>query len=253
VIELPADAFASCPPLAEVPIFTGTVRAVVERLAAGRIWLDGRTAHALHNYGMSFIWGEDVGRAFPALIAHLKDGAYRVKDEWLQVDPRWAHLDWDGQLDAQRLTRVNFRFDREAFDARHAEPVLPPGWSIAPLRQSAFDLPDVAVSPRPFWQSFAAFCDHGGGVCAVRDGEVGAMAFAATRFDDWLEIGIETRAAYRGQGLARAVAVAMIRNCLANGLTPVWACRKENTGSLRLSQSLGFAITKEIPFYRLPV
>ena len=81
----------------------------------------------------------------------------------------------------------------------------------------------------------------------------GAIAFSATRFDDWLEIGIETRARYRGQGLARAVAVAMIRNCLAGGLTPVWACRKENTGSLKLAQSLGFVITKELPFYRLQV
>jgi RimJ/RimL family protein N-acetyltransferase len=85
----------------------------------------------------------------------------------------------------------------------------------------------------------------------VRDGAIGALAFSATRFDDWLEIGIETRAAYRGQGLARAVAVAMIENCLAQGLTPVWACRKENTGSLHLAQSLGFVITTELPFYRL--
>ena len=253
MIELHPDAFASCPPLAEVPIFTGTARAVVERLAAGRIWLDGRAAHALHTYGMSFVWGDDVGRAFPALIAHLKDGAYRVKDEWLQIDPRWSHLDWDGQLAAQRLTRVNFRFDHAAFAARHGEPVLPPGWSIAPLGEAEFDLPDIAVSPRPFWKSFAAFAAHGGGVCAVKDSEVGAIAFSATRFDDWLEIGIETRALYRGQGLARAVAAAMIRNCFASGLTPVWACRKENTASLMLAQSLGFVITKELPFYRLTV
>ena len=253
MIELRPDEFASCPPLAAVPIFTGTARAVVEGLAEGRIWRDGRAAHALHTYGMSFVWGEDVGGAFPALIEHLKGGAYRVKDEWLQVDPRWSHLDWDGQLAAQRFTRVNFRFDRDLFAARHREPVLPPGWSIAPLGERDFDLPDVAVSPKPFWKSFAAFADHGGGVVAVRDGEVGAVAFSATRFDDWLEIGIETRAPFRGQGLARAVAVAMIGKCLASGLTPVWACRKENNASLMLAQSLGFVITKELPFYRLTV
>jgi RimJ/RimL family protein N-acetyltransferase len=251
VIELEPDAYASCPLLTEVPIFTGTARAVVERLAAGRIWLDGRTAHALHNYGMGLVWGEDVGRAFPELIAHLKGGEYREKDEWLQIDPRWAYLDWDGQLAAPRFTRVNFRFDRDVFTARHSEPALPPGWSIAPLRESEFDLPDIAVSPRPFWKSFASFSAHGGGVCAVKDGEVGAIAFSATRFDDWLEIGIETRARYRGQGLARAVAAAMIRNCLTSGLTPVWACRKENTASLMLAQSLGFVVTKEVPFWQL--
>ena len=253
MIELRPDEFLTCPPLAAVPIFTGTARAVVEGLANGRIWRNGRAAHALHTYGMSFIWGEDVGRAFTALIAHLRDGAYRVKDEWLQVDPRWSHLDWDGQLAAQRCTRVNFRFDRDIFAARHATQVVPPGWSVRAMREAEFDLPDIAVSPRPFWKSFGAFADHGGGVVAEKDGEVGAIAFSATRFDDWLEIGIETRARYRGLGLARAVAVAMIRNCLAGGLTPVWACRKENTGSLKLAQSLGFVITKELPFYRLQV
>ncbi len=43
----------------------------------------------------------------------------------------------------------------------------------------------------------------------------------------------------------------MIRKSLESGITPVWACRKENTGSLHLAQSLGFVITKVVPFYRL--
>ncbi len=248
MIELSAAAFSSVPPLDDVPIFTGFACAVLDGLADGRVWCDGAAAHTLHGYGMSLVWGEGVGRAFPALLEHLKAGAYRDKDEWLQVDPRWQHLDWD-RLQAERFTRVNFRFDRAAFGAR--TPVLPPGWSLVAMGESAFDLPDVHVTPRAFWRNFTACCDHGGGMCAVKDGEVGAIAFSATRADDWLEIGIETRAAFRGQGLARAVATAMIANCLASGLTPVWACRKQNTASLMLAQSLGFVVTKEVPFYRL--
>jgi RimJ/RimL family protein N-acetyltransferase len=249
----PASASAY-PPLTDIPIFTGFARAVVEGVAPGRLWMDGDAAHALHDYGMSLVWGEGLGRAFPALVDHLREGAYRTRDEWLQIDPRWTHLEWDRALGdrAQRFTRVNFRFDEAMFRARHAAPVLPPGWTLQPMGEAEFDLPTVSVSPRPFWKSLADFRDHGGGICAVRNGEVGAIAFSATRFDDWLEIGIETLASFRGQGLARAVAVAMIENCLANGLTPVWACRKENAGSLVLAQNLGFRITKELPYYRLP-
>jgi GNAT superfamily N-acetyltransferase len=242
---------ASCPPLAPVPIFTGFARAVLEGLNDGRVWLGDGAAHALHSYGMSLVWGEGVDRAFPALIEHLNAGTYRDKDEWLQIDPRWDHLDWAGRLRAEVFTRVNFQFDRALFEARHGASQVPSGWQIRSLGESAYDLADVTVTPCAFWKDYAAFVDHGGGMIAERDGEIGAMAFVATRFDDWLEIGIETRAAYRGQGLARAVAVAMIRKCLANGLTPVWACRKQNTGSLHLAQSLGFVISKELPFWRL--
>lgn len=244
--------FATCPPLSEVPIFTGFARAVLAGLIDGRVWGGPDVAHALHSYGMSLVWGEGVGRAFPALIAHLNAGSYRERDEWLQVDPRWADLDWAGQLRAERFDRVNFRFDRAAFLAR-SRPALPDGWTLAPLGDDGFDLADVHVTPRAFWKDYGAFVAHGGGVCALRDGAVGALAFAATRFDDWLEIGIETRAPFRGLGLARAVASAMIERCLAAALTPVWACRKQNTGSLHLAQSLGFVVTKEVPFWRLTV
>jgi RimJ/RimL family protein N-acetyltransferase len=242
-----------------VPVFTGFARAVLEGHVPGQVWIDRteapRAAHALHSYGMSLVWGAQVDAVFPELSAHLRQGSYRTRDEWLQINPRWNHLDWDEAFGdaAQRFTRVNFRFDETLFRARHNGPALPQGWRIAAMGEGSFALPDISVTPRAFWQDLAAFRDHGGGVCAVRDGDIGALAFSATRFDDWLEIGIETRAAYRGQGLARAVAVAMIENCLAQGLTPVWACRKENTGSLHLAQSLGFVITKELPFYRLLV
>ncbi len=252
-IALPAT---SIPPLRDVPIYTGFARAVVEGLSPGRLWTEGEAAHALLGYGMSLVWGAGVERTFPALVEHLCAGAYRTKDEYLQVDPRADHLDWDGALaavpDMQRFTRVNFQFDEETFRARHGEPVLPPGWRVRPMGLRDFTI-DVSVSPQPFWKDFADFADHGGGMCAARNGDVGAIAFSGVRFDDWLEIGIETLAPFRGQGLARAVAVAMIQKCLAEGLTPVWACRKENTGSFMLAQSLGFKVVKELPFYRLPV
>jgi len=255
VIELITDQFASCPPLTPVPIFSGFARAVLEGYVAGQVWVDRlespRAAYGLHGYGMSLVWGPQVDEVFAELGEHLRRGAYRKQDEWLQIDPRWKHLDWDGAFAAQRFIRVNFRFDELLFRARHNGPALPKGWQIASIGEDGFALSDINVTPRAFWKDFAAFNAHGGGFCAIHDGDIGALGFSATRFDDWLEIGIETRAAYRGRGLARAVAVAMIEKCLAKCLTPVWACRKENTGSLHLAQSLGFVISAELPFYRL--
>lgn len=265
MIEFNAPASAAVPSLHHLPIFTGFAEVVIEGLAPGRIFAADGVGHIQHRYGMGLVWGEGIGVAFPEVIAHLKSGAYRSKDEWLQIDPRWDYLDWDGALGAeaggdvpggdrvQRYSRVNFDFDPALFNDRHDGPVLPDGWRIAPLAAEAYDLDDIAVSPVQFWRDYTVFTAQGGGVVALSpSGEVGAMAFSATRGEGWLEIGIETRAAYRGQGLARAVAVAMIEKCLRRGVKPVWACRKENAASLHLAQSLGFVVTKELPFYRLP-
>jgi RimJ/RimL family protein N-acetyltransferase len=203
---------------------------------------------------MSLLWGDGLDTAFDEVVAHLDDGSYRPKDEWLQIDPRWQHLDWEGALPlGERFTRVNFRFDEALFRTRHNGRQLPPGWNIASIPEDAYALNDVTVSPHFFWKDYSIFASQGGGMMAIgQEGDVGAMAFTSTRGNGWLEIGIETRSPYRGQGLARAVAVAMIEKCLASGLRPVWACRKENAGSLHLAQSLGFVVAKELPFYRLP-
>jgi len=254
VISLSLPAVDACPPLDVVPIFTGFARNVLEDVAPGRAWAWDGAAHVLHGYGMSLLWGPGVQASFEAIADHLRTGAYRDMPEWLQIDPRAGHLDWERALgrEVERFTRVNFAFDEAAFRARHAAPKLPQGWSIRALGEAEFDIPAVSVSPKPFWKSFTDFQAHGGGVCALKNDEPGAIAFSATRADDWLEIGIETLAPFRGRGLARAVAVAMIRKCLDQGLTPVWACRKENTGSFLLAQNLGFRVTAEIPFYKLP-
>ena len=186
-------------------------------------------------------------------------------DEWLQIDPRALHLDWDRWLDAvpgnpdqppagprvQRYTRVNFRFDAATFMQRH-EMASPPGtWQLGTMTAAEFDLSGLSVTPRAFWRDAAQFLAHGGGLCAQREGTVGAIAFSSFRFDRTLEIGIETRPEHRGQGLALAVAIALIRRILAAGLEPIWSCRQENTASLVLAQRLGFVVTRQLPYYRL--
>jgi RimJ/RimL family protein N-acetyltransferase len=239
-------------------------------MAPGRIWVDRNTAagaaHALHEYGMSLVWGDGLDQALVPLTEHLARGTYRTKDEWLQIDPRGSHLDWERRLGAvpgsvdsptggkqvQRFTRLNFQFDETVFGARHSRGALKGAWSIRPMTQAEFDLPNTSVTPRAFWRDAARFLANGGGLCAEMDGQIGAIAFSSFRFENALEIGIETCTSFRGQGLGRTVAVAMIRDCLARRLEPVWSCRKENTASFHLAQQLGFLVTKELPYFRLP-
>jgi GNAT superfamily N-acetyltransferase len=229
--------------------------AVVAAAAPGRLWVDDleqpRVAHAVHGYGMSLVWGPGpVGTGHP-LVAHLRDGTYRDRDEWLQLDPRLAeHADAVVPAGAERQTRVNLQFDEPAYRAQPV-PVLPAGWLLRPMVAEDLLLPDTGVVPRDFWGTAEEFLAAGGGVCATRSGEVGAMAFTSFRVGRQLELGVQTRPEVRGLGLARAAAAALVEACLAQGLEPVWTCRKSNTASLGLAQRLGFRTTREVPYYRL--
>lgn len=259
---VPVEASPAClPSLRDVGLNHAFADALLDGTMPGVLWCDQWPAphliHGLHPYGMSLVWGDAVDRGLSALIPHLQAGTYRSRDEWLQIDPRWLHLDWDNLLGvadgrALHFHRVNLRFQRAYFDSHFPAARLPAGWSLRAMTAAEFDLPGVCVTPASFWPDAASFLSYGGGICAVKDGVVGAMAFASMRFDNCLEIGIETLAPFRGQGLARAVAVGLIHQCLERGIEPVWACRKENTGSFHLSQSLGFTVVYEGPFYCLP-
>ncbi len=83
------------------------------------------------------------------------------------------------------------------------------------------------------------------------DGEPAAVAFACYRWDDRLEIGIETAPASRGRGLGACVAGAVVDVVRDAGLTPVWSCREDNTASVRVAASAGFVPTARLPYYHL--
>jgi RimJ/RimL family protein N-acetyltransferase len=90
-----------------------------------------------------------------------------------------------------------------------------------------------------------------GGRVAERDDTFGAIAFSSFRFDEQIELGIETATGDRRQGLAAAVAARMIADALLERLTPVYACREGNVGSARLARKLGFVPTRTLPYFRL--
>jgi hypothetical protein len=137
-------------------------------------------AHVVHHYGMSLVWGNDP--AIDPLIEHLRAGDYRKEDEWLQIDPRWASMNWDELLGAapydfnaavvgsqvQRFNRVNFRFDKKLFLARPERSPIPQGWSLRPANARDFELTGMGVAPRAFWRDARQFIAKGGGVVPSR-------------------------------------------------------------------------------------
>lgn len=248
--------------LARVDANVGFARAVVEGMVDGQFhtWRSsqGSAHHVVHPYGMSLIWGDGVDREFDELIAHLRQGRYRTRDEWLQIDPRWADLPWERELTNSAETlepatvhqRINFEFDPDAFAAVHRQLAVPADWSVVRADESDFARPGSVV-PAEFWRNAADFLAYGGGWRAESNGVRGALAFTSFRFGDELEIGIETHPDARGKGLATGVAARMIEDLLEHGISPVWSCRESNLASVRLASKLGFRPVRRLPYYGL--
>lgn len=246
---------------------TGFARAVLEGKVEGSLWVDRiaspRVFHALHPYGMSLVWGDAVAEASEIVLQHLRTGSYRTdRDEWLQVDPRWQHLDWDRQLGASeeseatdsspciRHTRINFSFDEARFRQLADISELKEGWQLRRATAEDFALHGQVV-PRHFWRDAEQLLAAGGGWCAEQAGKVGAIAFVSYRWNDEFELGIETMSHARRRGLGLAVATRLISDVLAAGLRPVWSCRMDNAASYALAQALGFSVLRTLPYYRM--
>jgi RimJ/RimL family protein N-acetyltransferase len=262
--------------LADLDVNVAFARVVVDGLVDGELWADRerepRAFHAVHPCGMSLVWGPDVESVADDVVRRIGARAARGAGEWLQVEPRWHGLDWDrmlgavpferyaataGRADAAgasvaavRRTRLHFAFEASAFAARPPARADAGPWNVRPATDADFAWEGSTV-PGRFWPDAAAFVGRGGGWVVEVDGTPAAIAFCAFRVDDQVEIGIETHQAFRRRGLASVAAATMIEDLLAGGLTPVWSCREDNVGSLRLANLLGFVVSRRLPYFEV--
>lgn len=248
------------------------VRAVLEGKVDGVVYVDAwpepRVFYVWHPYGMSMVFGD------PAALTRWTDfwtylgrhAQSEEKDEWLQAWPEALHrpigafcgfgsseIKTAEQMrgKVERHTRVNFQFDPAQFSPMGPDEVERWGRGrIVRTSVAEYEGLSGTVIPRFFWRDREAFLRDGVGFSLVVEGVVAATAFSAFIHDAELEIGIETAAAFRGQGCASLVCRRLIGYCLKRGLEPVWSCRLSNTGSMKLAEKIGFRPTVRIPYYR---
>ena len=212
LIELAPPSYARLlPALRALPINHLFARAVLEGVADGQVWVNEASnpalVHVAHPYGMTLLFGEAQAVSMQTLRRHLHSQASGAEDRWMQVFPadqakRIAEaLDAEvadpsappGGPRAQLYTRANFRFAPERFAAHDFRAQIPQGMVLRPMNEADFLLAGVSVSPACFWRNAAQFHQNGGGWCIAEGDEVAAIAFSSFRFDDELEIGVETR------------------------------------------------------------
>lgn len=279
MIELKtSDYYKVLAPLQSLNINTLFAKAVINQLVPGKVYVDNeKEANAFyiaHPYGMSLLFGEIKNEIFKKDLYNymINKGDFRNKNEWLQVYPNtWYNVmknilgtelvtnDSSDNIDSipkdthkkvVENTRVNFVFDPTKYENKRLNTLK---FEIVKVTKELFNEIQGSVVPKYFWKDELQFENDGVGYSLIYNGEIAATAFSAFRHENQLELGIETSEKYRGKGLAFEVCSALIDYCLENNLEPIWACRKDNVGSYKLAQKLGFVQTISIPYYVLAV
>lgn len=124
--------------------------------------------------------------------------------------------------------------------------VSPQGGRLSKIQEidrELFEKIQGTVTPRFSWADASGFLDKGKGYCITDGNTVTAWAFSAAVSADEIDIGVETRTAYRRLGLGTVAAGQMIRYCLERHKRPVWACNANNVASRKLAENIGFVKT----------
>jgi GNAT superfamily N-acetyltransferase len=224
------------------PLFTGRneLPAVVEAALEGRL---GRVAAgegaARLSIGCYEMFG---GEAESAGAQPLVETAARPRELVYGRDPEWRRLilDVHGERVRDRPMR---EFDPSALDRgelARLETGLPHGFELRRLDLALAQQLDTELEPHGLqvFENPAHLVASGLGFGAVDAGRLACAATSYTRSSRYVEVAIATRPAYRNLGLAAAVAAALLRHCLQNGLIPCWSA--SNPVSQRLAARLGY-------------
>ncbi len=99
------------------------------------------------------------------------------------------------------------------------------------------------------WYSFEEFEDKSIAYCVIFKNRIVAVMVGTACFNNVVAIDIETEEEHRRKGLAYAMAVEFIRDCLKNNYIPQWDCVESNPISYNMANKLGFKLFKENTVY----
>lgn len=140
--------------------------------------------------------------------------------------------------------RVLYRHDLAPAPGWHNR--LPAGLRVSAIREELDQLSglrnfaDVAAEIESCWQSMADFVRAGFGFCACDGASIVGWCTAEYVSDGRCGIGIETVAAYQGQGIATLTASAFTGYCATRSITPHWDAWSSNLPSVAVAEKVGF-------------
>lgn len=166
----------------------------------------------------------------------------------------WSKLIEECFPAAKRVIRYaikkDTRFDKEFLKSKLRK--LPYGYELAKIDSALYDKCLKNPVTADFVSSFENkehYLKMGRGMVILKDGEIVAGASSYTRYNEGIEIEVDTVEQERRKHLATIVCSALILNCLDEGLYPSWDA--QNMNSVRLAEKLGYEFDHEYVAYEV--
>jgi RimJ/RimL family protein N-acetyltransferase len=247
--------------------------ALLEGRTRGRIWVND-----LEEPTTALVW--DKLNAFFYLAGNSSDSVLNqelnsliedtIYPEVIQLQYnnfflQFAPQTWDtqvevilkGSLPEKRF--VNFY----RLDTSHSNTVLlneaikpPAGYEMTRITDELLshtdieNLAEVAYCIQACWQSTDHYLNNGGiGYCLLKQEAIASWCSTDYVVGNTCEMYIETFEGHKEKGLGTLTASACIQACIARGFTVHWHCFKDNLGSVKIAEKIGFSKIAECPIY----
>jgi RimJ/RimL family protein N-acetyltransferase len=99
------------------------------------------------------------------------------------------------------------------------------------------------------WPSLERFLKKGFGTVAVIDARIIGWCTAEYVSKSKCGIGIQVIDEFQNKGIATATAAHFLEHCLNQNIVAHWECDKDNIGSIRVAEKVGFEKTEESVFW----
>ena len=164
----------------------------------------------------------------------------------------WAELIEEHFPDARKslryATRKDTVFDKEKL--KETVKKLPPGYEMRNIDRHIFKMCVSHPLMNDFVMNYASadeYLEKGLGVVILKDGVLVSGASSYSRYEEGIEIEVDTTEEERNKGLAEIACASLIMQCLEKGLYPSWDAT--NRESLNLAERLGYRLAHEYVVY----
>lgn len=228
------------------------INSVVLGKQEGKIFTTGNNFFIIHKSGFSYCKHDDDFDGYDALINfliqskeipayfHIYDAPQKLFDACIRNNE---------SISTKNRKRVQLKFTGQQIIALSEN--LPEGYYVKRITKeempllTVFNL-DIA---NKFWKSEEDFLQNGFGYCIFNAlNEPASICYSACIAGSVAEIDVATLQPHQQKGLAMQAVISFINRCIENGITANWDCFKDNVGSLKIANSIGF---KEVLDYML--
>ena len=167
---------------------------------------------------------------------------------------QWAVLIEECFEDAKKVTRYAIKKDTK-FDVDKLQKEidkLPDGYELKKIDSEIYDKCLEKRETVDFVSAFGSkerYLQIGRGMVITKNDEIVSGASSYTRYNEGIEIEVDTVESERRKHLATVVCAALILDCLQEGLYPSWDA--QNMNSVHLAEKLGYKFAREYMAYEV--